>query len=218
VSLAVLLLGGGAAAIIFGLKNGEGESTAAQGATKKPAPKPSAPSKEPTEAEEPEVVEIATPAADALFAWGLGAYGVLGDDVHHGDFSTDITYSPDAAVPNPQAVELPAELGVGEITQISTGTAHTLALIGDGEVLGWGWHGIASLYGGGMAEVTMTPTKILTLADTGGEKIIKIAAGAAHSFALGESASLYAWGYGIEGVLGDGHKYPHDPADQEQDD
>jgi alpha-tubulin suppressor-like RCC1 family protein len=82
---------------------------------------------------------------------------------------------------------------------VAAGAEHSLALLGDGEVMAWGGNGTDQLGNGTQGGASNVPAAVAGL---GG--VTAIAAGAQHSLALLSGGSVEAWGYNPDGQLGDG--------------
>ncbi|MFI4990412.1 MAG: IPT/TIG domain-containing protein [Solirubrobacterales bacterium] len=82
---------------------------------------------------------------------------------------------------------------------VAAGAEHSLALLGDGEVMAWGANSNGQLGNGSQAAASNMPTAVGGL---GG--VTAIAAGARHNLALLSGGSVEAWGYNPDGQLGDG--------------
>lgn len=83
--------------------------------------------------------------------------------------------------------------GNGKVVAAAVGEFHSLALLDDGSVLGWGLNGDGQT---GSAN-GLTPRLIAGLSD-----ITAVAAGRTHSLALAEDGTVYAWGSNDVGQLG----------------
>ncbi len=124
-----------------------------------------------------------------VYAWGGNASGQLGD----GTTTTRLT---------PEVLALPA--GVSALS-VSAGDGHSLAVGSDGNVYAWGWNAYGQL-GDGTTTNHLTPEAVrLSL----GIAALSVSAGYAHSLAVGSDGSLYAWGYNVDGQLGDGTTTTH---------
>jgi len=84
---------------------------------------------------------------------------------------------------------------------IAAGAGHSLALKEDGSVWAWGYNNLGQLGNGesGAGVFESTPVKVSNLKD-----VIAVAAGYAHSLALKNDGSVWAWGRNVEGQLGNG--------------
>jgi alpha-tubulin suppressor-like RCC1 family protein len=128
--------------------------------------------------------DLAVTSAGALFAWGFGQYGQLGNG---GTGSSS----------NPVSVTLPA--GV-KVTAVAVGSLHSVALTSTGSVLAWGYNADGEL-GDGNRKNSALPVRVKLPAHT---KVVAIAAGGYYSLALTSSGSVLAWGYNADGELGNG--------------
>lgn len=87
---------------------------------------------------------------------------------------------------------------LSDITAISGGKEHSLALKSDGTVWAWGYNGWGQL-GDGTTTDRRTPVQVSGLSD-----IIAIAGGGSHSLALKSDGTVWAWGDNLYYQLGDG--------------
>ena len=131
-------------------------------------------------------------AVTALSAWGNNYFGQLGDG----------TYGDNRATP----VKVGGLRGA-EVEALAGGQGHTLALRGDGAVLAWGYNRDGEL-GNGTNEDSPTPVVVKDSRGPTGHLsgVRAIAAGSAHSLALKDDGTVWAWGYNQDGELGDGTK------------
>lgn len=122
----------------------------------------------------------------SLWAWGYGADGELG-------------YGGSTTIPYPIQV---ATLGDGRtVVQIAAGGFHNLALANDGSLWAWGFNGFGQL-GNNYSAPAYAPWAVIPL--PGGRVVAKIAAGYYHSLALATDGTIWAWGNGANGQLGNG--------------
>ncbi|THF81724.1 RCC1 domain-containing protein [Cohnella fermenti] len=127
---------------------------------------------------------VALKSDGTVWAWGFNQYGQLGNGTAGGNGS----------VP----VQVP---GLADVEAISAGEYFNLALRNDGTVWAWGWNNSGQI-GVGSADATVnSPTQVTALA---GIRIVAIAGGTAHSLAVAEDGSVWAWGSNSKGQLGDG--------------
>ncbi|XP_058829831.1 probable E3 ubiquitin-protein ligase HERC4 isoform X2 [Topomyia yanbarensis] len=119
-----------------------------------------------------------------LFACGNNDLGQLGHD------SND--------VPNkrPQFV---SSLENYIITQVSCGTAHSLAITNWGQLFTWGSNAVGQLGHDSDLSSYTTPRMVKAIAT---KSVIQVAAGQMHSLALTNSGELYSWGANGYGQLG----------------
>jgi alpha-tubulin suppressor-like RCC1 family protein len=118
----------------------------------------------------------------AVFAWGSGSNGQLGDG---GTTETD--------VPVPVS-------GLSEASAVAGGYAFGLALLHGGAVAAWG-DGESGLLGDGSVQSSDEPVHVSGLTEASA-----IAAGWYHSLALLEDGDVVAWGYNGFGELGNGER------------
>ena len=122
---------------------------------------------------------LALKSDGTLLAWGRDSEGQLGDSTALAQQST------------PVAVQ-----GASEITGISSGDYHNVALKADGTLLSWGDNRQKQL--GNVSTVTQ-PIPVSVSSATG---IVAVSAGPYHSFALKADGTLLAWGWNSSGQLG----------------
>ena len=121
-----------------------------------------------------------------LYAWGNGADGELGNG------------TTTAAQATPVAVSLPAGVTA---TAIAGGEYTAYALGSNGTVYAWGFGTNGEL---GNGTTTSTQTTPVAVSLPTGVTATAIAAGALNGYALGSNGTLYAWGNGTGGQLGNG--------------
>ncbi|MFG2111448.1 Ig-like domain repeat protein [Streptomyces sp. NPDC048718] len=120
-----------------------------------------------------------------VLAWGSNNAGQLGD----GTFVFNST--------TPVETLIPAGT---EVTALSAGNGHTLALTAEGGVLAWGWNAWGQL-GDGTTTDRRTPVEPLIPAGT---RVASVVAGYYHSMVLTSGNHVLAFGYGFNGQLGNG--------------
>ena len=127
---------------------------------------------------------LALTTTGQVLGWGFNFDGELGNGT---------TTSSSTPVP----VSLPS----GTIaTAIAAGNSHSLALTSTGQVLAWGYNGYGQL-GNGTTTSSSTPVAISL---PSGASVIAIAGGLFHSLALTSTGQVLAWGYNVDGELGNG--------------
>ncbi len=128
-------------------------------------------------------------------AWGLGASGQLGNGQSGAGAESDV----------PVPVSAPAGWTGRKVIAIAAGAAHSLALLDDGTVWAWGL-GASGQLGNGEFVSSPVPAPVQVSAPAGwaGKKVIAIAAGDEHSLALLDDGTVWGWGRGDIGQLGDG--------------
>ena len=120
-----------------------------------------------------------------LYSWGYNVYGQLGDG------STTNSNTP-VVVSLPSGVTAKAVTGGG-------GFAHAIG--SDGNLYGWGLDSTAAQLGDGGTTNQETPV-VISLAT--GVTPKAIADNLHTGYAIGSDGKIYAWGYGLQGELGDG--------------
>jgi alpha-tubulin suppressor-like RCC1 family protein len=136
---------------------------------------------------------LALGVAGRLFAWGANGDGQLGLGHTNG-------------ASRPRLVNPPP--GVTGWESIAAGGGHSLALGSDGNLYAWGWNRTGQV-GNGTTNDQTRP--VLIPMPAGVTSWLAIAAGNAHSLALGSDGHLYAWGingYGTLGLGGDASGQP----------
>ncbi|HET9656024.1 MAG TPA: putative Ig domain-containing protein, partial [Kineosporiaceae bacterium] len=117
-----------------------------------------------------------------VWAWGAGAKGQLGD----GTFTSD--------QPTPVQVA-----GLPKVTTVSSGPDTTYAVGVDGSVWAWGWNMAGELGNGTLYSPSAVPVQVSGL--TG---VKAVAAGTETGYALKSDGTVWAWGAGGGGLLGNG--------------
>ncbi|PVD18761.1 hypothetical protein C0Q70_21313 [Pomacea canaliculata] len=122
-----------------------------------------------------------------VYAWGQNNCGQVG---------TGTT----ANQPTPRKIS--AVIGGRNVVSVCCGQTSSLALMDNGEVYGWGYNGNGQL-GLGNNVNQPNPCRIHSLQ---GVIVSQIVCGYAHTLALTDEGSLYAWGANSYGQLGTGNK------------
>ena len=105
-----------------------------------------------------------------------------------------------------ETIDITSEANLFEgktISQISVGGNHSLALDSEGQIYAWGYNDYGQL-GNGDTTSSNTPVKVDTSGVLAGKTISQISAGSDHSLALDSEGQIYAWGYNLNGQLGNG--------------
>ncbi|MGB4549962.1 MAG: carboxypeptidase regulatory-like domain-containing protein [Syntrophales bacterium] len=125
----------------------------------------------------------ATP--NTVWAWGLGESGQLGNN-----------QTADSPVPVPV-------VNLSRVVAVAGGVYHSLALLDDGAVRAWG-QGTSGQLGYGSFADSLLPVPVDTTRWAAGRRVTAIAAGGFHSLALLDDGTVWAWGVGTSGQLGNG--------------
>ena len=128
-------------------------------------------------------------------AWGYNCYGMLGDN-------TTTTHLVPVAVNTASGI---STLYGKTVVAIGTGGWHSLALCSDGTVAAWGYNADGRL-GDNTTTNRLVPVAVNTDAGVSalsGKPVVAIAAGGWHSLALCSDGTVTAWGYNLQGDLGD---------------
>jgi alpha-tubulin suppressor-like RCC1 family protein len=124
---------------------------------------------------------LAVTSDGAVYAWGFGSSGQLGNGSRA---ESDL----------PVKVRLPNGAGA---TQASAGAAHSLAVTSDGRVYAWGYDAQGQVGTGG-ERTALVPARVRLPS-----AVTAVAAGQYHSLAVTFGGSVYAWGANAYGQLGD---------------
>lgn len=130
-----------------------------------------------------------------LWAWGLAAYGRLGD----GQATTD----------RDLPVQVKDEAGTGfmtDVVQIAAGYDQSLAMTSDGAIYAWGRNAHGQLgQGKKTAETSSLPLRVKDAAGTGFLGGVRaLHANSYTSYALATDGTVWAWGNNEDGEVGDG--------------
>ena len=132
------------------------------------------------------VHSVALRADGTLLTAGSDIYGQLGDGVIGGRIQTTFAAVTDGNIAN--------------ITAVSGGVNHNLALRSDGTIWAWG-QGTSGQLGNGMSENSGTPVQVGANIAGFDRQIIQISAGY-HNLALTADGKVWAWGANNYGQLG----------------
>ena len=127
-----------------------------------------------------------------VYSWGFNGGGPLGNGTtNHSNV--------------PVAVKTTGTPMEGKtIVQVASSVFHSLALASDGTVYAWGSNGDGPL-GNGTNTNSNVPVAVKTTGTPmDGKTITQVAAGGTHSLALASDGTMYAWGDGSKGQLGNG--------------
>jgi alpha-tubulin suppressor-like RCC1 family protein len=132
----------------------------------------------------------ASATSNGEWAWGFQTYDQLGDGLESAQ-SCPIGYRCSA---NPVSVQ-----GLTNVTAIASGEFHSLALLSDGTVVGWGSNFDGALGSELESERTNVPVPVEGLSE-----VTAIAAGVDFSLARLANGRVMAWGRNNDGQLGNG--------------
>src|SRR6266567_914256 len=124
---------------------------------------------------------LAVTSGGTVWGWGNNVWGQLDDGTVTG---------------HDTPVQVPGLTGV---VQVAAGVAHSLALRSDGTVWAWGFNHDGQVGNGGIGGIQLTPVQV-----TGLTGVTKISAGGGFSLALRSDGTVWAWGFGLDGELGNG--------------
>lgn len=134
---------------------------------------------------------LALTSEGVVCAWGRGNNGQLGN----GSWTNSSL---------PVAVSSSGALAGKTVTAIAAGVEHSVALSSDGAVYTWGSNSVGQLGTGTTLNTSSVPVEVSTSGALAGKTITAIAASNYHCLALASDGTLYAWGNGTNGELGNG--------------
>ncbi len=128
-------------------------------------------------------------AGGTVVTWGSNQMGQLGIGANGGARSSPV------AVPS-----------LSNVTMVSTGHYHSMALLADGSVWTWGYN-YAGMLGDGTTTSRNQPVRV-----SGSRTYTYVAAGRDMSYAVATDGTVWAWGLNGDGQLGRRHhRQPLDP-------
>jgi alpha-tubulin suppressor-like RCC1 family protein len=131
---------------------------------------------------------LALDGSGNLWAWGLDSSGQLGDNM------------PASQQKLAQIVGGLTSTGV-TVTEIGAGEYHSLAVTSDGKVWAWGDNNTGQL-GDGTTTQRNTPVVVNNIGTAHSVPIVQIVGGENHSMALDSNNTVWTWGLGTYGELG----------------
>jgi alpha-tubulin suppressor-like RCC1 family protein len=95
--------------------------------------------------------------------------------------------------------------GAAFVIQIEAGTTHSMALKSNGTVWAWGINSNGEL-GDGTTTDQLAPKQVIDIADSTGflSGVATISGSGEYSLAIKNDRTVWTWGYGYDGQLGDG--------------
>ncbi len=133
---------------------------------------------------------LALASDGTVYGWGHNAEGELGNN------ST-------ASSTVPVAVNTSGVLNGKTVTAIAAGNTHSLALASDGNLYSWGGnaHGVL---GNNSTSTSLVPVAVLMNGVLSGKTVTDIASAYLHNVVLASDGTVYTWGAGVVGELGNG--------------
>jgi alpha-tubulin suppressor-like RCC1 family protein len=132
---------------------------------------------------------IALDSIGQVHTWGYNVYGQLGNNTQT-----------QSIIPN--AISTFGSLSGKTIIAVSCGTYHTIALDSVGQVHTWGYNQYGQLGNNNQVSQSKIPIAISTFGSISGKTVISVACGQFHTMALDSTGIVHAWGYNINGQLG----------------
>ena len=124
---------------------------------------------------------LAAKSDGSVYGWGANGSGQVGDGTQtQRNTPTQVS-------------------GLTGVTAVAAGGTHSLARKSDGSVVGWGANNFGQLGDGTTTSPRLSPVSVINIAS-----VSAIRAGQNHSYALESDATVWSWGNGASGQLGDG--------------
>ncbi len=134
---------------------------------------------------------LALDSNGALYAWGVGSSGQLGDGLNTtGNL--------------PVAVTMSGALSGKTVVDMAGGSAFVVACTSDGGCYTWGASSSGQLGNGTTTPNVTTPALISGSGVLSGKRIVAVGAGGVFAAALSSEGKVYTWGSNTNGLLGDG--------------
>ncbi|MFB7605374.1 RCC1 domain-containing protein [Streptomyces gardneri] len=142
--------------------------------------------------------DIRTAPPGTVVSWGSNGFGQLGDGNTAGS----------SLVPGRACGNATCTVPLQKVVQVAAGNGHSIALLDDGSVLGWGNNGSGQL-GDGTTTNRSTSVRVCAVDEPAPcasflRGVVSVAVGDVHSFALLTDGTVVAWGSNVIGRLGDG--------------
>ncbi|RSS59441.1 DUF11 domain-containing protein [Streptomyces sp. WAC01280] len=147
--------------------------------------------------------DIRTSPPGTALAWGTNASGQLGDGNTAGH----------STVPGRACGNATCTTPLGKVVQVAAGNGHSVAVLEDGSVVGWGAN-LSGQLGDGTNIDRTTPVRTCAVGETAPctsflKGVVSVAAGVLHSLALLTDGTVVAWGNNATGQLGEGSVVNH---------
>ncbi len=126
-------------------------------------------------------------SSDAVYCWGMGTSGQLGNG------GTSTSNSPVGSS------------GLDDVISISAGGVHTCAVEAGGAVRCWGDRADGRVGNTSNSGIQSTPTDVVDCLDDPVSDGAQVAAGRAHTCMISQTGSVRCWGDNASGQLGDGN-------------
>ena len=147
---------------------------------------------------ERERVAAIQPRGRALYTFGRGFHGQLGQGGYDDSARPNVVNLAGVGVADPSALET-----------VRCGASHCAALSPDGVLLTWGLASSGELGHGGWTPIEVdVPRAVQSMSSV---KVVSVAAGANHTVAVSETGGLWTCGRGRHGQLGHGHFHDAGP-------
>jgi len=133
---------------------------------------------------------IALCSDGTVAAWGLNNFGQLGNN-------SGTAYSS-----VPVLVTQSGVLAGKTVVSVAAGGYHSLALCSDGTVTAWGLNNYGQLGNNSGTTYSSVPVLVTQSGALAGKTVVSVAAGQYHSVAVCSDGTVAAWGYNVDGELG----------------
>ncbi len=115
-----------------------------------------------------------------LYCWGQDTYGTLGNGLPLEESHVPIKIA-------------------SSVNKMSAGSHHNCLILNSGKLQCWGWN-INGQVGDGTTDNRNVPTDVVGME----KNVVDVSAGVRHTCAAVSNHSIYCWGLGLNGALGDG--------------
>ena len=141
---------------------------------------------------------LALASDGTIYSFGGNNYGQLGRST---------------STSNPHSIVFPAPVETAStpmngktIVQVAAGSYHSFALASDGTMYAWGWneHGQAGVGDGFGSDINLPAAVKTAGTPLEGKTIVQMSGSDQNGFALASDGTMYSWGLGVIGHLGNG--------------